>query len=97
MKSDTYWIKRAFELENSNFIKSEETIKKINASYLRIAKNLREEINKIQDKIDNTNVIFLDDIQAYKYRQKLLNELKDKIYDEYRRLSQEEINVLCIT
>ena len=93
MKSDTYWIKRAFELENSNFIKSEETIKKINASYLRIAKNLREEINKIQDKIDNTNVIFLDDIQAYKYRQKLLNELKDKIYDEYRRLSQEEINV----
>ncbi len=93
MKSYTYWIKRAFELENSNFIKSEETIKKLNASYLRIAKNLREEINKIQEKIDNTNVIFLDDIQAYKYRQKLLNDLKNKIYDEYRNLSQEEINI----
>lgn len=93
MKPYTYWIKRAFELENSNFIKSEETIKKLNASYLRIAKNLREEINKIQDKIDNTNIIFLDDVQAYKYRQKLLNDLKNKIYDEYRNLSQEEINV----
>lgn len=93
MNPNDYWIKRAFELENSNFIKSEETIKRLNASYLRIAKNLRDEVNKIQDKIDNTNIIFLDDVQAYKYRQKLLNDLKNKIYDEYINLSQEEINV----
>lgn len=93
MNTYDYWKKRAFELENSSFVKSEETIKRLNASYLRIAKNLRDEINKIQNKIDRTNIIFLDDVQAYKYRQKLLIELKNKIYDEYRDLSQEEINI----
>lgn len=93
MNTYDYWIKRAFELENSNFVKSEETIKRLNASYLRIAKNLRDEINKIQNKIDRTNIIFLDDVQAYKYRQKLLIEFKNKIYEEYRNLSQEEINI----
>ena len=55
---------------------------------------MREEINKIQQKIDNTNVIFLDDIQAYRYRQKLLNDLKNKIYDEYIDLAQIEIDLI---
>lgn len=93
MKSYTYWIKRAFELENNNFIASEETTKKIKASYLRIANNIRDEVEKIKSKLNNINLIELDDIQAYKYREKLLNELKDKIYKEYRDLAQTEIDI----
>ena len=93
MKSYTYWIKRAFELENNNFIASEETTKKIKASYLRIANNIQDEVEKIKSKLNNINLIELDDIQAYKYREKLLNELKDKIYKEYRDLAQTEIDI----
>lgn len=86
MNTYTYWIKRVFELENNNFIASEETIKKIKESYLRISKNLQDDIDKLHKKLNSIDNLALDDIKAYEYRENLVNNLKAKIYEEYKNL-----------
>ena len=93
MKSSEYFKMRVLELENNNFIKSEQMAKKINESYLRISKNLEKEINKINQKLEIIKNLTEDDIEAYTYRKNLLNELKEKIYKEYSLLAQNEINI----
>lgn len=93
MNTYTYWIKRVFELENDNFIASEQTIKKIKESYLRISKNLQNDIDKLHTKLNSIDNLALDDIKVYEYRENLLNNLKAKIYEEYKNLAKTEIDI----